>query len=124
LPAADPAEFSPWIGEGRGRFVRSAFARALATIPFAVVLAFGLAQLDLLLVGRHGHSAQSEWTVPVHIRVAGDHFELCQASDPSRRLQPDDKCCSRPVSVRLLGNGKVLPWQDGDFLDCMPHPSR
>ena len=127
-PVTDPAEFSPWIGGGRAQFLRSALVRALATIALAVAFTYPLARLelhyfDLYRFNRPQQSELPKWTEPVYIRVAGDHFELCQRSDPGHRAEPDDKCCSRPVSVRLLGEGRILPWQDGDFLDCMLHPS-
>jgi len=121
-PADDPAEFSQWSGERPARFFRSAVGRALATIGLAVVFAFPLAHLELRPFAPEP-SAPPEWTEPVYVQVAGDHFELCPWSSPSHRSQADWTCCSRPVSVRLLGNGRVLPWQDGDFLDCMLHPA-
>ena len=39
----DAAEFSAWIGDERGRWVRAAIARTVAGIAFALVFAFAAA---------------------------------------------------------------------------------
>ena len=124
-PAVDLAEFSSWIGAAPAQFLASACARAVATIALAIVFAYPLAHLelhpfDLYRIETPRQKALPLWTEPVNIRVAGDHFELCQ---PGHRAQPAGRCCSHPVPVQLLAEGRVLPGLDGDFLDCMLHPS-